>query len=148
MTSRSSRSSSAAQPFDSAKTILRHAGAAARPPAGIPGPVADVPSVDGSQTALDDWSHGAIVQRTNLLRRLVGPPGARVATLIAPAGSGKTTLLAQWGEAERRPVAFVNVVHADRDRTQLIADITRSIARALDGGPVADLVRRLGASEY
>src|SRR3954471_7626526 len=133
MTSRSSRSRSAPELFDSANSTIADISPAA---------------LDGSLPAVEDWTHGAIVQRTNLLRRLVGPPGARVATLIAPAGSGKTTLLAQWGEAERRPVAFVNVVHADRDRTQLVADITRSIARALDGGPVADLVRRLGASEY
>jgi LuxR family maltose regulon positive regulatory protein len=102
---------------------------------------------DRSDTEQESWMHGETVLRLALLRRLGGQSGARVATVIAPAGSGKTTLLAQWAQSESRPVAWVNVMYADRDRTQLVADISRAIARALGSGPATDLAGRLEASD-
>jgi LuxR family maltose regulon positive regulatory protein len=112
-------------------------------------PSADLPalSFDASLAEPNAWTHGGTVQRTQLLRRLAGRAGPRVATLIAPAGSGKTTLLAQWAQAGARPVAWVNVVHADRDQTQLVADITGAIARALGTGPASHLANRLDGSD-
>jgi LuxR family maltose regulon positive regulatory protein len=149
VTSRPSRSSAAASALDetavlgsAASTNLASTdGRDVR--AGTDNRREDAHSVD----ALGTLMHGEAVQRTGLLRRLNGRPGARVATVIAPAGSGKTTLLAQWSQADTRPVAWVNVVHADRDRTQMAADIARSVARALGSGPTFDLAGRLEASD-
>jgi LuxR family transcriptional regulator, maltose regulon positive regulatory protein len=100
-----------------------------------------------TRTALREASHAptcprrgsGLIERRELVGRLMATPDASLTLLVAPAGYGKSTLLADWSAADPRPFAWVRLRPA-HDRP---AELVRAIARAL-----GDLGRRESTGSF
>jgi LuxR family maltose regulon positive regulatory protein len=68
-----------------------------------------------------------IVERPELLGRLVAASHAPVVLVSAPAGYGKTTLLALWRELDERPFAWVSLDASDNDPIALVAALLSAL---------------------
>jgi LuxR family maltose regulon positive regulatory protein len=84
-----------------------------------------------------------IVERPELLDRLLAASTSPVIALVAPPGYGKTTLLAQWAERKRPRVGWVSVDHRDNDPAVLLAYIAAALDRI---EPIPPTVFRVLAS--
>jgi LuxR family maltose regulon positive regulatory protein len=70
-----------------------------------------------------------IVNRPELLDRLVEPGTPSLISVVAPAGYGKTTVLAQWAAVKQRRVAWVSADRGDNDPAVLLAYLAAAADR-------------------
>ena len=74
-------------------------------------------------------ARGGIVDRADLVQRLLEPPTRPVVSIAAPAGYGKTTLLAQWAERRQPRVGWVSFDDRDNDPVVLLAYLAVALDR-------------------
>jgi LuxR family maltose regulon positive regulatory protein len=86
--------------------------------------------------------HQELIDRTDLVDRLVDASGKRLVMIAAPAGYGKSTLIAQWRVAlrERRAFAFVTLDHRDDDPGSLWTAILLALGDACPDLATDDLL--------
>ena len=92
-----------------------------------PGPVL-VPATKPADRSPARPVPDGLVNRQELVERLLASRGAALALITAPAGYGKSVLLAEWDRCDDRPFAWVSLDPCDDARLA----ITSAIARALE----------------
>lgn len=76
-----------------------------------------------------------VVDRVNLINRLLSSHATRVVTISAPAGYGKTTLLTLWKQRDPRRTAWLTVERHDNDPTLLLTHIAAALEDAAVSRP-------------
>jgi MoxR-like ATPase len=82
-----------------------------------------------------------LIERDELVARLLDGAGGKLTLLNAPAGSGKTTLLAAWHAARRteRPFAWVSLDEGDNDAVRFwdyVIEALRNVSPGVGEAPI------------
>jgi LuxR family maltose regulon positive regulatory protein len=102
------------------------------------------PAFDLSESKLHvPIARPGIVERPELLHRLLAASASPVIAVVAPPGYGKTTLLAQWAARTGPRVGWVSVDHRDNDPAVLLTYIAAALDRI---EPIPPTVFRVLAS--
>lgn len=76
-----------------------------------------------------------VVLRPDVMSRL-STPGLRLAVVAAAGGYGKTSHVAAWAADQERPVAWIDIEHADRDPHVLLSRLVGVLGSVTDFDPV------------